>query len=140
MRSLPTDHAGLEVLQLADCYRLLDTVPVGRVGFFSGGEVVILPVNYVVDGQDIVFRSAEGAKLSSLPSGHLVGFEADSYSAATRSGWSVVISGFAEVADSDEEIARLETLGLDTWGLVGLEKTWVRIRPASVTGRQTPAR
>lgn len=138
MKSLPTDHAGLEVLSLHDCFRLLRSVPLGRVGFFIDGEVVILPVNYLVDGQDVIFRTGDGSKLSSLPSGHLVGFEADDYSAARRSGWSVVINGFAEVVESDAEVERLEALGLDTWGTVGLERSWMRIRPESITGRQTP--
>lgn len=138
MRTLPTDHAGLEVLHLGDCFRLLESVPVGRVGFFTNGEVVILPVNYLVDGQDVVFRSVDGTKLASLPSGHLVGFEADAYSVVTRTGWSVVISGFAEVVDSDEEIERLEALGLDSWGTPAQDRSWMRIRPMSITGRRTP--
>ena len=50
----PTDHAGLEILSFADCLRLLASVPVGRVGFFADGEIVILPVNHLVDGQDAV--------------------------------------------------------------------------------------
>jgi len=133
------DHAGLEILPFADCLRLLDSVPVGRVGFLSDGEIVILPVNHLVDGADVIFRTGSGSKLSSVGSKILVGFEADQYDAPTRSGWSVVISGLTEVVESDAEIERFERLGLQSWGgAAARDPHWIRIRPTSVTGRRTP--
>jgi uncharacterized protein len=135
MRKLPTDRTGLEVLHLGDCFLLVKSVPVGRIGFVAGGEVVILPVNFAVDGQDIVFRAAAGSKLSAVEVGQYVWFETDSYDAATQTGWSVVVKGLAEIVDSDEEAARLDTLGLSSWGEGGAP-VWVRIRPASISGRR----
>lgn len=134
----PTDHAGLEIVTFADCLRLLDTVPVGRVGFRAAGEVVILPVNFVVDGQDVIFRTGAGSKLSSVGGENLVGFEADEYDARTHSGWSVVVSGLTEEVDDDEEIRRLADLGLQSWGRAADDPHWIRIRPTSITGRRTP--
>lgn len=135
MAKLATDHAGLEIMPLADCFRLLEAVPVGRIGFLAGGEVVILPVNFLIDGQDVLFRTGTGSKMGSLEIGHYVGFEADSYDATTHSGWSVVANGLAEVVEDDEEIARLDALGLATWGAAE-DQTWIRIRPTSITGRR----
>jgi nitroimidazol reductase NimA-like FMN-containing flavoprotein (pyridoxamine 5'-phosphate oxidase superfamily) len=136
MRKLATDRAGLEILHLGDCFGLLESVPVGRIGFLAGGEVIILPVNFLVDGQDVVFRTSAGSKLSAIEIGHYVGFEADSYDAATRSGWSVVVNGLAEIIDSEEEAARLDTLGLSSWGGGASDRVWVRIRPSAVSGRR----
>lgn len=135
MRKLATDHAGLEILHLADCFRLLESVPVGRVGFLARGEVVILPVNFLVDGQDILFRTGSGSKLGSLEIGHYVGFEADHYDSATHSGWSVVANGLAEIVEDDDESARLDALGLAPWGAAE-DQTWIRVRPTSITGRR----
>jgi nitroimidazol reductase NimA-like FMN-containing flavoprotein (pyridoxamine 5'-phosphate oxidase superfamily) len=132
----PADRAGLEILPFAECLRLLGTVPVGRVGFLSDGEVLILPVNHVADEQTVVFRSNHGAKLSSVGGKNLVGFEADDYDPRTRSGWSVVVSGFTEVVDDDGEIRRLQHLGLESWGGAGADASWIRIRPTSATGRR----
>src|SRR6516165_7084406 len=115
MMTHPTDHAGLEILSFGDCLRLLDSVPVGRIGFFADGEVVILPVNYLVDGQDVVFRTGAGSKLSSVGSKITVGFEADDYDRETHTGWSVVVSGFTEEVESDAEERRLNDLGLQSW-------------------------
>lgn len=138
MTTYPTDHAGLETLPFASCLRLLNSVPVGRVGFFADGEVVILPVNYLMDGQDVIFRTSPGSKLSSVGSKNLVGFEADEYDARAHCGWSVVVSGFTEEVDSDEEIERLNALGLQSWGRAEEDPHWIRIRPTSITGRRTP--
>jgi len=134
----PTDHAGLEILPFEACLRLLDSVPVGRVGFFADGEVIILPVNFVVDGQDVIFRTGSGSKLSSVGSKNQVGFEADTFDTATHSGWSVVVSGFTEEVESDDEIRRLNDLGLQSWAHAADDPHWIRIRPTSVTGRRTP--
>ena len=140
MMAHPTDHAGLEILPFGDCLRLLDSVPVGRIGFFTAGEIVILPVNHLVDGQDVIFRTGAGSKLSSIGSKNLAGFEADSYDARTRSGWSVVVSGFTEVVESDDEIRRLNDLGLQSWGSAADAPSWIRIRPTSITGRRVNLR
>jgi uncharacterized protein len=138
MRELATDRTGLEILHLGDCYSLLGSVPVGRIGFVEGDEVVILPVNFLMDGQDVVFTTGAGAKLSAVEIGHYVGFEADSYDPATGAGWSVVAKGLAETVDSPEEAARLDALGLKSWAGNG-RRVWVRIRPVSISGRRTPA-
>jgi len=134
----PTDHAGLEVLPFDTCLGLLASVPVGRIGFVSDGELVILPVNHLMDGRHVVFRTAAGSKLSAAENGGLVAFEADSYDDLDRSGWSVVVSGFAEVIDDDAETGRLSSLGLHPWSTAIEHPFWIRIRPVSVSGRRTP--
>jgi nitroimidazol reductase NimA-like FMN-containing flavoprotein (pyridoxamine 5'-phosphate oxidase superfamily) len=138
MRKLETDRAGLEILHLGECFRLLGSVPVGRIGFMAEGEVLVLPVNFRVDGQDVVFRTAVGSKLSTMEVGHYVCFEVDSYDAAARTGWSVVARGLAEV-ESDAECARLDADGIESWGAAGKNCVWVRIRPTSITGRRIAA-
>lgn len=136
MTANPVDHAGLEVLPFSECLRLLASVPVGRVGFFADGEVVMLPVNHAVDGHDVIFRTDNGSKLARLSDEFLVGFEADAYDEKAESGWSVVLTGRADIVDSDAEIARLDGIGLRTWGHAE-RPYWIRVRPVSITGRRT---
>lgn len=135
---LPTDHAGLEVLPFDSCLQLLAAVSVGRVGFIAGGEVLVLPVNFVMDGQDVVFRTASGSKVAGAEEGSAVAFEADNYDDITWSGWSVLVSGRFEVVEDEAEIARLSQLGLHVWASALDRPYWIRIRPTSVTGRRTP--
>jgi hypothetical protein len=139
MRKLATDEAGLEILHLGDCFLLLKSVPVGRIGFVANGAVAILPVKFLVDGQDVVFRTGAGSKLSDIEVGHYVAFEADAYDAVTETGWSVVANGLAEMVGSEEEAARLDTLGLPSWGGDVSGRVWVRVRPTSITGRRIAA-
>jgi nitroimidazol reductase NimA-like FMN-containing flavoprotein (pyridoxamine 5'-phosphate oxidase superfamily) len=133
-----TDHAGLEILPFDECLRLLASVPVGRVGFFADGEIVLLPVNHVVEGHDVVFHTAHGSKLSAIEGQHLAAFEADHYNEQTRSGWSVLVSGRAEMVDAEADIQRLSRRGLHPWASAIERPFWIRIRPTSVSGRQTP--
>jgi nitroimidazol reductase NimA-like FMN-containing flavoprotein (pyridoxamine 5'-phosphate oxidase superfamily) len=142
MRRYPTDHAGLEILPLDECLRLLASVPVGRVGFVADGEVVVLPVNHVVDGQDVIFRTAPGSKLSAAEGQNCAAFEADYYNEQTRSWWSVLVNGRAEVVEAEADIERLglslSRLGVYPWVAAVRHPFWIRIRPTSVSGRRTP--
>jgi nitroimidazol reductase NimA-like FMN-containing flavoprotein (pyridoxamine 5'-phosphate oxidase superfamily) len=142
VQSYPTDHAGLEILPFDECLRLLASVPVGRVGFVADGEVVVLPVNHVVDGQDVVFRAAYGSKVSAAEGQNCAAFEADHYDAQSRSGWSVLVNGRAEVVEAEADIQRLglslSRLGVYPWVSAARHPFWLRIRPVSVSGRQTP--
>jgi len=138
MRSNPVDHSGLETLTLDECLRLLASVPVGRIGFDVDGEVTILPVNHAVHGQDIVFRSAPGSKLSAADGQRAVVFEADGYDPRSRTGWSVVVNGKASAVYGGGDTADLDRLGLEPWPAALDRPSWVRIRPASVTGRRIP--
>jgi len=139
MTGYPTDHAGLETLPLAECVRLLACVPVGRVGFNVDGEVVILPVNHAVDGNsNVVFRSAVGSKLTAAADQDTAVFEADGYDPPSRTGWSVLVSGRAEIVDDDADVQALEDLGLAPWPNAVDRPHWIRIRPTSITGRRIP--
>jgi len=138
MALYPADHAGLEILPFDRCLQLLAASPVGRVSFFADGEIVVLPVNYVMDGQDPVFRTARGSKLSAAEGQNVVAFEADDYDERTRSGWSVLVNGRAHAIYEEAEIQRLSRLGLRPWVSAADRPFWIRIHPTSISGRRTP--
>ena len=137
MPDLPTDHAGLETLPFDACLDLLGSVPLGRVGFYADGEVVILPVNHALDGQDVVFRTAPGSKLTSAGEQDAVTFEADQFDTRTRAGWSVLVTGRASVVYDEAEIRQPRPARLEPWPAAVERAFWIRIRPSSVTGRRT---
>ena len=138
MAEYPTDHAGLEILPFDRCLELLAKVPVGRVSFLADGEIVVLPVNHVLDGQDPIFCTTRGSKLSAAEGQNLVAFEADGYDERTKSGWSVLVNGRAQAVYEDAEIQRLSRLGLHPWVTAAERPFWIRIRPTAINGRQTP--
>ena len=139
MPGYSADHAGLEILPFEECLRLLASVPVGRVGFVADGEIVMLPVNHVIDGHNVIFRTTYGSKLSAAVGQDLAAFEADHYDEQAESGWSVLVTGRAELVDAEAYVERLNHLGLRPWVAAEQRPFWIRIRPTSVSGRQTPA-
>jgi hypothetical protein len=68
-----------------------------------------------------------------------VAFEADEYDQRTKSGWSVLVNGRACAVYEDAEIRQLNALDLRCWATTADRPFWIRIRPSSVSGRQTPA-
>ncbi|RIQ21279.1 pyridoxamine 5'-phosphate oxidase family protein [Jiangella rhizosphaerae] len=131
----PADSAGLENLGRADCFALLRTVPIGRIVFTEAALPAIQPVNFVLDGDDVIIRTGWGSKLAAATRSAVVAFEADQYDEDALTGWSVVLVGRAEAVGAEAERARLSTLGLTPWAL-GDRPHYIRIRPEIVRGRR----
>lgn len=90
----------------------------------------MVPVNFTLDGETVVFRSDEGSKIAALRVGP-VSFEVDFFDPVHRSRWSVLVQGMAYEATSWE----VDHMGLESW-VEGPKVHWVRIVPAMVTGRR----
>jgi nitroimidazol reductase NimA-like FMN-containing flavoprotein (pyridoxamine 5'-phosphate oxidase superfamily) len=132
-----TDDHGLEVLSRDECLQRLREHNVGRLAVVAAGRPEIFPVNYVLDGEAVVFRTDEGTKLTAAERS-MVAFGIDEIDPATRSGWSVVVHGRAEEMSTFDGPVRersLRELGVDPWA-GGEKRHWVRIEPLSITGRR----
>src|SRR5437763_13797599 len=78
-----------------ECLQLLRSQPVGRVAMTTPDDSpLVVPVNYVVDGEFVVFRSDPGTKLRLLAA-RPVSFQVDFIDWFHRSGWSVLGRGRA---------------------------------------------
>ncbi len=119
----------------AECWNLLASAAVGRIGFLVGDRPEVLPVNYILDGEAVLFRTAEGTVLNEVASG-VVAFEVDHVEEATYEGWSVLVQGRAyDISDGvDANSQRMRRLSLVTWA-PGARHRWFRIKPDKVTGR-----
>ncbi len=129
------DAAGLEVLSREESLALLASVPVGRVVYTDRALPAILPVNYVVDDDAVVFRTGAGSKLAAATREAVVAFEADSFDEATKSGWSVTVVGRSRLVEDDREIKRLGKLELHTW-VLATRQHFVKIEMSQVSGRR----
>jgi nitroimidazol reductase NimA-like FMN-containing flavoprotein (pyridoxamine 5'-phosphate oxidase superfamily) len=130
------ERTGLEELDRGECLRLLGLAPLGRLGVVIGGRPLVFPVNFTLDGQVIVLRTAAGTKLHAARNGP-VAFECDGIDGAYHTGWSVLALGDAEEVMHPSEIGRLERLPLTPW-CDAAKPVWLRIRPKSLTGRRIP--
>jgi nitroimidazol reductase NimA-like FMN-containing flavoprotein (pyridoxamine 5'-phosphate oxidase superfamily) len=128
---------GIEIIFRDECMRLLATEEVGRVAFVNGGQADVLPVNYALDGDTVVFTTAPGSKLGAAGRASVT-FEVDRVDPTTRSGWSVVVHGFAHevtVLDGPGQLEKLRSLPLHPWA-GGSRHHLVRITSREVTGRR----
>jgi nitroimidazol reductase NimA-like FMN-containing flavoprotein (pyridoxamine 5'-phosphate oxidase superfamily) len=90
----------LTELGRAECLRLLARGIVGRVVFTEAALPAAHPVTYLLDGDEIVFCTANGGKLATATLHHVVAFQVDEIDPAHRTGWSVLGVGEAyEVTD-----------------------------------------
>ena len=125
----------LRILSPGECLGLLEPGGVGRVGFTSAGRVVIVPVNFAVAANTIVFRTGPDTLLAAYGNGS-VSFEADRLDEACREGWSVLVQGHAHKVTSEHEVRRLEHgTHLEPWA-GGARDVYVRITPARISGRR----
>lgn len=135
---VPTDSAGLEILEEVECLPLLAQAMLGRVAIIHGGLPEILPISYrLVDGE-IVFRTGIGGKLSGALLGSSVAFEVDSVEADTGDAWSVRVTATAQVREIDPETDADLLAGLRSWA-PRPGPYLVRLTPLRVTGRRTPS-
>lgn len=109
------DRNGLGILDRHECLEFLRSVPVARIGLAVSGVPVVLPVNFVLDGDAVLFRSGVGSKLDAALSSGVVAVEADDFDVVTRTGWSVVVRGRARELVDDAEIERASRLELEPW-------------------------
>lgn len=133
MSQMSTDQ---RVLSIDECWDLLRSQEFGRLAYFADGELAIVPLNYAVDSDQVVFRTAPGDKLEGLLNDSSVAFEIDHIAAET--GASVLVRGKAKVLPASDE-GRLEQAGLRAW-LGDNRPVLVAIRPTKVTGRRYPLR
>ena len=129
--------AAFVVLPADECRTLLATRQLGRIGLAGGSFPLILPVNYVLDGDAVVIRT-DSPKITASADHTRVAFEVDDVDERTRSGWSVLVQALAEEVTGgrrDELVERLRTAGGTSWA-PGEHGHWIRLIPKVVTGRR----
>lgn len=125
----------LTTMSDAECRSLLAAASVGRIGLSIDALPVVMPVNFVVDGDRVVFRTGTGAKLRQALQGAVVCFEVDDVDRLYHTGWSVLVTGHAaEIADRTE-LDRVRALPLRSWAELD-EEHFVEIRIELLSGRR----
>jgi nitroimidazol reductase NimA-like FMN-containing flavoprotein (pyridoxamine 5'-phosphate oxidase superfamily) len=130
----------IEELDEEQCLALIAPGGVGRVAYTGRFGPVVLPVNYALQDEAIVFRTAEHGPLDAdLRTGitgadYTVAFEIDSIDLAGRQGWSVLIQGPAHhMTGPGQDTVR--SAGVKSWA-PGDRELFVRIAPHRITGRR----
>src|SRR5581483_659243 len=113
--------ATLVELDEPTCLALISSGGVGRLGYSGRFGQVVLPVNYQLYQQTIVFRTAAGSAMDEdLRTGiaygeYKVAFEIDEIDIKAREGWSVLVQGSAHHVDTPEEREAVLNAGVEVW-------------------------
>jgi uncharacterized protein len=134
-RSTFDTRTGTEVLDIDTCWDLLRSSEVGRLAVSIANHPDIFPINFVVDDETIVFRTAAGTKLAASVLGRGVAIEADGYDALAGEAWSVVVKGSADQIEHPRLLDEAEHLPLFPWN-ASPKFDFVRITPEQITGRR----
>jgi nitroimidazol reductase NimA-like FMN-containing flavoprotein (pyridoxamine 5'-phosphate oxidase superfamily) len=124
-----------ETLDVEECRALLALRGMGRVAFVADGFPMILPVNYTLVGEWIVFRTDPGSKLDHLPLAPAA-FEIDGRD-DQHTAWSVVVQGHArEITTAlGDTYARVRAAAIDVLA-PGDKAHWIGIEIERISGRR----
>jgi uncharacterized protein len=133
-----SDRSGLEVLSEGESLELLAAASVGRIVYSDRALPFVVPVSFVLDGMDIVIRTSKRSGLVANVPGHVVAFEVDWIDSVEQAGWSVVVTGRAQLVGDEVDIARLARLGVASWAPTGSD-VYLRLRVDVISGRRVGA-
>lgn len=137
----------MDPLTTEETMEILEREPVAHLGTIVDGKPYVTPMSYVVDGEEILFRTMEGKKLDGIRANSSVCVEVSRFDHESGSWVSVIVRGtatFVEDPDTRQKtIARLfekyeDVMGspLSGGGLVPLggQPSVVAVKIEEITG------
>ncbi len=128
----PNQAPRLEVLDYDECTRLLSVAVIGRLAWVGPAGPLLVPVNFRWTGTAIHIRTDPGARLPEII-GHPVAFEIDELDPDRQVGWSVVVTGPAQLGDVDPAAESFRP-----WA-PGSKSLCVEVVPLHISGRRLVA-
>lgn len=126
----------LVVLDADECWALLASAPVARVGLQVGGRIDVLPVNHTVVDRQVAWLSAAGTKLGAAAAEQPVALEADAIDETGRRGWSVLVHGTARIVTDEVRQQQLFDAEVTPWVAPDQRTMWVEVAGPTISGRR----
>jgi nitroimidazol reductase NimA-like FMN-containing flavoprotein (pyridoxamine 5'-phosphate oxidase superfamily) len=143
-RDLPGDPTvwdpEVEVLDEAECLRLIPPGGVGRLAYSGTSGPVVIPVGYKLFDSSIMFRTVldsptdEDLRTGIHGADYKVSFEVDDIDPETQAGWFVLIQGPVRHVEPDDDRASIWESGAQFSGRPKREHYMI-ITPTVVLGR-----
>lgn len=130
-----TNTDGFVELSTEECWARLRAAGIGRLAVNNGHQPDIFPVNFLVDDDRIVIRTAEGTKLAAAIASGRVAFEIDDIDLAANRAWSVVVHGVTQEPRSTASVMHDEELSLHPLAGDEGKERYIEIVPTRITGR-----
>ena len=129
-------HPRNEDLSVDECWRLLQSEEVGRVGFVVDDRVQMFPVNFVAHENSVYFRTSADGAIGGVLHSQPASFEVDQLDEFLQVGWSVLVTGQGHRIDGPELLT-------EPWGpkppepwASGIRTLLIRVVAEQVTGRR----
>jgi nitroimidazol reductase NimA-like FMN-containing flavoprotein (pyridoxamine 5'-phosphate oxidase superfamily) len=131
------DALSLELLPHSECVRLLTRAQVGRVVFTVAALPAVVPVSFAVLDDAVVTCTSPDTRLAAAADGGVLAFEIDELDLTSRTGWSVVVTGVAELVTDSLTCSRIHGM-VAPWAPGHLD-LFIRLPLTVVTGRRIVA-
>lgn len=112
-----------------ECWRLLGTRPFGRLAWKGAEGISVIPVNYEVQGRELLIRTTAYSTTAREIEHAEVALQIDQVDEGSREGWSVLVRGTAR-----RVFGTMSTEGPPSWA-EGVRSLQILITPVHVTGR-----
>ncbi|MFP5282893.1 MAG: pyridoxamine 5'-phosphate oxidase family protein [Actinomycetes bacterium] len=122
-------------LDRSECVDLLGAGTVGRLGYVTDDGPRVVPVNYVLAEDRVVFRTTAYGEVARAASGRRIAFEVDDVDEFFRAGWSVLVVGTADLL-SEADLGRLSPRTWPEPWAAGPRTLFLQIPVGDVTGRR----
>jgi len=123
-------------LPYAKCRELLGGGVFGRVAVCTPEGPRILPVNYSIVNESVVFRTSPTGVVATHNWGSQIAFEVDHADYADHRGWSVLATGRGQRVEDADELAHIKrTWDPRPWA-GGARPLYVRLAWDELTGRR----
>jgi nitroimidazol reductase NimA-like FMN-containing flavoprotein (pyridoxamine 5'-phosphate oxidase superfamily) len=139
-RSMTTAGGGrlLDVLDGAQCRRLLAKASIGRIAFTEGAMPVIQPASFALSGEDVFIPTGLGSKMAAGSRGAVLALEVDDYDLTERTGWNVTVIGPSRLISDPGQVTALDELGVSAW-TPATTHCYIALHMAMVRGRRISA-
>ena len=127
--------AELRELGYAECRALLVRQRAGRVAVSTPDGPHIIPLNYSVVDESIVFRTTPFSVLATYGRNAKLAFEVDHFRDEHRLGWSVVARGRADVVNDPEALNRIRKVCAPLPWADGSRNLYFRLPWKELSGR-----
>ena len=136
MVATPESDVGFCSVELgrAECLELLGRAGIGRIVLSIRCLPVALPVNMALLGEDVIFSTDSGSMVTAAVEGQIVSVEVDDIDLLYRTGWSVLVTGRAELATDPAECEWARSR-LQPWA-PGPHPFLVRVPSTMISGRR----
>lgn len=92
----------MEPLSHDEAVGLLRDAPVAHVGMIDGDQPYVTPMSFVLEGENVYFRTVAGRKLDAIRANPGICIEVSTYDEETGDWASVIVMGAAEEVQDEE--------------------------------------